>query len=76
MVTPRERFDAVLEGRRPDILPRIPIFMRYGNPDAIREGVGRCYVAAGFPYMVCAGCEIPSGTPRENVEALCEPRKP
>jgi uroporphyrinogen-III decarboxylase len=27
----------------------------------------------GNPYMVNAGCEIPSGTPEENLSALCDP---
>jgi len=44
-----------------------------GTPDTIREGIGRCRDQAGWPFMVCAGCEIPSGTPPENLKALCEP---
>jgi uroporphyrinogen-III decarboxylase len=41
----------------------------------IRHG---CYPSAMLdilrnPYMVNAGCEIPSGTPAENLKALCEP---
>lgn len=43
------------------------------NPDAIREAVRFCYKQAGNPFMVNAGCEIPHGTPVENLEALCEP---
>jgi uroporphyrinogen decarboxylase len=35
--------------------------------------VQRAYESAGNPYMVNAGCEIPSGTPPENLRALCEP---
>lgn len=44
-----------------------------GTPAAIREGVRRCLDAAGLPFMVTAGCEIPSRTPVENLKALCEP---
>jgi len=44
-----------------------------GNPDAIREYVNKSYQAAGNPFMVNAGCEIPSRTPAENLRALCEP---
>jgi len=47
--------------------------IRFGEPSAIRAGVARCRAVAGDPFMVCAGCEIPSGTPNENVRALCEP---
>lgn len=43
------------------------------RPDAIRQAVLDCYAKAGNPYMVNAGCEIPSGTPRENLHAFCEP---
>ncbi|MDA0989982.1 MAG: hypothetical protein O3A51_04445 [Verrucomicrobia bacterium] len=33
----------------------------------------QAYEESGNPYMVNAGCEIPSGTPAENLRALCEP---
>ena len=45
----------------------------FGTPDAIREAVRNTYREVGNPYMVNAGCEIPSGTPVENLKALCEP---
>jgi uroporphyrinogen-III decarboxylase len=32
-----------------------------------------CHSQAGTPFMVCAGCEIPSRTPVENLRAFCEP---
>lgn len=44
-----------------------------GNPDSIRAKLERCYQEAGNPFIVNAGCEIPSGTPLENLKALCEP---
>jgi MtaA/CmuA family methyltransferase len=44
-----------------------------GTPSGIRTAVLRAYREAGNPYMVNAGCEIPSGTPSENLRALCEP---
>lgn len=47
--------------------------VKNGTPRAIREAVARAYAEARNPYMVNAGCEIPSGTPAENLEALCEP---
>lgn len=42
------------------------------TPDAIRQAVRDCYAQAGNPFMVSAGCEIPSRTPLENLRALCE----
>ena len=44
-----------------------------GTPEKIRDGVRRCLEAAGLPFMVTAGCEIPAGTPHQNLRALCEP---
>jgi MtaA/CmuA family methyltransferase len=44
-----------------------------GTPASIRAAVRRCYAEAGNPFVVNAGCEIPSGTPQENLLALCEP---
>lgn len=43
------------------------------NPEAIRRAVLDAYARAGNPFMVNAGCEIPAGTPVENLRALCEP---
>ena len=47
--------------------------VRYGTPASIRKKLVETYEAAGNPYMINAGCEIPSGTPVENLKALCEP---
>lgn len=44
-----------------------------GSPEIIREKSKLCYESVGNPFMVNAGCEIPSGTPLENLMALCEP---
>jgi uroporphyrinogen-III decarboxylase len=44
-----------------------------GTPASIRQAVIRAYAEAGNPFFVNAGCEIPSGTPVENLKALCEP---
>ena len=43
-----------------------------GTPESIRAAVRRMVAEAGQPYCVNAGCEIPSGTPVENLRALCE----
>lgn len=47
--------------------------VKSGTPLSIRETISRIYEEAGNPYIVNAGCEIPSGTPPENLKALCEP---
>ena len=45
----------------------------FGTPEFIREKINGDYQLVGNPYMVNAGCEIPSGTPYENLKALCDP---
>jgi MtaA/CmuA family methyltransferase len=47
--------------------------VKNGTPGEIREAVAAAYAEVGNPYMVNAGCEIPAGTPAENLRALCEP---
>lgn len=47
--------------------------VRFSDPEKIRADVLKCREQAGQPFMACAGCEIPSGTPNENLHALCEP---
>ena len=44
-----------------------------GTPESIRQTILETYKQVDNPYMVNAGCEIPSGTPEENLKALCEP---
>lgn len=44
-----------------------------GTPATIRQTLAAAYDQVGNPYLVNAGCEIPSGTPPENLRALCEP---
>lgn len=47
--------------------------VRMGSPANIKKIIRRTYDDVGNPFMVNAGCEIPSGTPLENLHALCEP---
>ncbi len=47
--------------------------VKNSTPDRIRDEVKKEYASAGNPYMVNAGCEIPPGTPVENIKALCAP---
>jgi MtaA/CmuA family methyltransferase len=44
-----------------------------GNTQFIHKSVNDTYQQVGNPFMVNAGCEIPSGTPNENLAALCSP---
>ncbi|MCX7887054.1 MAG: uroporphyrinogen decarboxylase family protein [Verrucomicrobiae bacterium] len=44
-----------------------------GNPQSIRDRLRRDYELVGNPFLVNAGCEVPPGTPPENLRALCEP---
>lgn len=46
------------------------------TPRAIRKKLGEAYRQVGDPFMVAAGCEIPSTTPPENLLALCGPLHP
>jgi len=43
------------------------------TPEQIIKHVHQIYSDVGNPYMVGAGCEIPPGTPYENLKALCDP---
>jgi MtaA/CmuA family methyltransferase len=42
-----------------------------GTPASIRRAVAELYAQVGEPYLINAGCEIPGGTPDENLLALC-----
>jgi MtaA/CmuA family methyltransferase len=46
--------------------------LRDGTPEVVREAIAACHQAAAPRYIVGAGCEIPRGTPDENVRALTE----
>jgi MtaA/CmuA family methyltransferase len=48
-----------------------PLTVRYRAPEEIASAMRQTYEAVGNPYLVNAGCEIPAGTPRENLLALC-----
>lgn len=44
--------------------------LRNGSAEETARAIAACAADAGFPYIVGAGCEIPRGTPPENIEAL------
>jgi MtaA/CmuA family methyltransferase len=43
------------------------------TPQRIKTKFRQIYEQVGNPYIVNAGCEVPVGTPVENLKALCEP---
>ena len=43
-----------------------------GDVNGVLEGVEQCHREAGDRFIVGAGCEIPRGTPEENVKAMLE----
>lgn len=43
-----------------------------GTPERVHEAIARCHREAGNRFIVGAGCEIPRGSPPENVRALAE----
>lgn len=47
--------------------------LRFGRVSQVSDGVRRCQRVSGERFMVCAGCEVPSGTPLENLHTLCTP---
>jgi MtaA/CmuA family methyltransferase len=44
--------------------------LRDGSPESIESELAACYQQAGPAYIAGAGCEIPRGTPLENVAAM------
>jgi MtaA/CmuA family methyltransferase len=46
--------------------------LRDGTSDMVTSAIAQCHQEAGHRYIVGAGCEVPRGTPNENVLALTE----
>jgi MtaA/CmuA family methyltransferase len=44
--------------------------LRYSTPERVAADVAECHRQAGSRYIVGAGCEVPRGTPVENLRAL------
>ncbi len=44
--------------------------VRDGTPQSIEQAIAECHAAAGSRFIVGAGCEIPRGTPPENLQTL------
>jgi MtaA/CmuA family methyltransferase len=46
--------------------------LRDQSPEAITRKLDECHQAAGSRYIVGPGCEVPRGTPHENLRAMCD----
>jgi len=46
--------------------------LRDGSPDSVRVAIAECHRQAGPAYILGAGCEVPRGTPPENLRAMAE----
>ena len=46
--------------------------MRDGTPEEVKAALAACHREAGARYIVGAGCELPVGTPAENIRAAGE----
>jgi len=44
--------------------------LRDGDADSVERAISDCHRSAGERYIVGAGCEVPRGTPHENVRAM------
>jgi MtaA/CmuA family methyltransferase len=44
--------------------------LRDGTPESVYAAVAECHAQAGPRYIVGAGCEVPRGTPFENLRAM------
>jgi len=46
--------------------------LRDGDPNDVRGAIAACHQAAGQPYIIGAGCEVPRDTAPENLQALTQ----
>lgn len=44
--------------------------LRDGTPESVERDIGECHAQSGPRYIVGAGCEVPRGTPHENMRAM------
>jgi MtaA/CmuA family methyltransferase len=45
--------------------------LKDGDPSEVTAAITECHRQAGVRFIVGAGCEVPRGTPPENLRALC-----
>lgn len=46
--------------------------LKNGTAQQVRDAVAECHRGAGARYIIGAGCEVPRGTPAENLTALVD----
>ena len=46
--------------------------LKDSSPEGVTAAIAECHRQAGSRYIVAAGCEVPRGTPHENLRALVE----
>jgi uroporphyrinogen-III decarboxylase len=46
--------------------------LRNGTPEIVTKAIAECHRQSGANYIVGAGCEVPRGTPPENIQALTD----
>ncbi|MDX9754426.1 MAG: uroporphyrinogen decarboxylase family protein, partial [bacterium] len=46
--------------------------LKNSTPEAVYQAIQACHRATGPNYIVGAGCEVPRGTPPENLRAMIE----
>lgn len=46
--------------------------LRDGTPESVTLAIAECHAQAGPRFIVGAGCEVPRGTPKENLLALTQ----
>ena len=46
------------------------LVLKNGTPDQVLAEVAACHQAAGSRFIVGAGCEVPRGTPPQNIQAM------
>jgi len=44
--------------------------LRDGTPESVTAAIAQCHRESGKRYIVGAGCEVPRGTPEDNLMAL------
>ena len=49
--------------------------MLQGTPEEVRRAVLDCQAKGGGQYFSAAGCEVPDGTPQENLHTQAEALK-
>ena len=42
-----------------------------GTPEAVAEAARACLEADGSRFILQPGCEVPPGTPEDNIRAFC-----